>query len=77
MSAIGGSMVPLFIMPVFMQKIAIVSINYWAMKGFFDIFLNKLPLTNIIYEIIVLFGIGIFFLFLAIINFKTQLKKIF
>ena len=34
MSAIGGSMVPLFIMPAIMQKIAVVSVNYWGIQGF-------------------------------------------
>jgi len=35
MSAIGGSMMPIFIMPEFMQKIAVFSVNYWSINGFF------------------------------------------
>jgi len=32
MSAIGGSMIPLFAMPPIMQKIAVVSVNYWGIQ---------------------------------------------
>ncbi len=49
MSAIGGSMIPIFIMPAFMQKMAVVSVNYWSIQGFYDVlgrdagFLQLLP----------------------------------
>ncbi len=33
MSAIGGSMVPRFIMPLFMQKLGLLTINGWAYDG--------------------------------------------
>src|SRR6185436_17963589 len=35
MSAVGGSMIPLFLMPSWMQKIAVVSVNYWGIQGFY------------------------------------------
>ena len=38
MSAIGGSMIPLFIMPPILQKIALLSVNYWGIQGFYDLF---------------------------------------
>ena len=52
MSAIGGSMIPLYIMPAFMQDAAVISVNYWSIQGFYDIFgvkpglqvLRKMPL---------------------------------
>lgn len=46
MSAIGGSMMPLFFMPAFMQKIAVLSVNYWAIQGFFDVLWRTLPLPD-------------------------------
>lgn len=32
MSAIGGSMIPLFLMPAIMKKIAVFSVNYWGIQ---------------------------------------------
>jgi len=46
MSCIGGSMIPLFAMPLFMQKISVFSVNYWGVQGFYDIFWRMLPLTD-------------------------------
>jgi ABC-2 type transport system permease protein len=46
MSGIGGSMIPLFLMPAWMQKIAVFSVNYWGIQGFYDIFWRQLPVTD-------------------------------
>ncbi|HET6990037.1 MAG TPA: ABC transporter permease, partial [Bacteroidia bacterium] len=46
MSAIGGSMIPTFLMPVFMQKLSVVSINYWSIQGFYDIYWRNLAFTD-------------------------------
>jgi ABC-2 type transporter. len=72
MSAIGGSMIPLFFMPVFMQKMAVVSINYWSIQGFFDLFWRNLPFndTTFISRIGVLLTIGLSLNTLALILFK-------
>lgn len=59
MSAIGGSMIPLYFMPDIMSKIAVLSINYWGIQGFYDIFWRVLPLPDILPEILVLTGIGV------------------
>lgn len=78
MSAIGGSMIPVFIMPEFMQKIAVISVNYWGVQGFYDIFWRLLPLTDITFlsRIIVLIGIGTFLNFIALQMFKKNILKI-
>lgn len=47
MSVIGGSMVPSFLMPSWMQTVGHISINYWSIQGFFDIFWRQLPITDI------------------------------
>ena len=47
MSVIGGSMIPIIFMPDIIQKIAVVTVNYWSIQGFYDIFLQHLPLTDI------------------------------
>ena len=58
MSAIGGSMIPISMMPGFMQDIAGISVNYWGIQGFFDIFWRQLPLLEIVPKMLILIGIG-------------------
>jgi len=78
MSAIGGSMIPIFIMPEIMQKIAVVSVNYWGIQGFYDIFLKLLPITDITFlsKVFVLIGIGTSLNFIAFQMFKRSILKI-
>lgn len=75
MSAIGGSMIPIFIMPEIMQKIAVFSVNYWGIQGFYDIFSRGLSFTEITPRIFVLIGIGLFMSFISIRLFKKNLFK--
>lgn len=58
MSGIGGSMIPLFVMPEIMQKIAVISMNYWGIQGFYDIFWRQLPFADVMIRAGVLFTIG-------------------
>jgi ABC-2 type transport system permease protein len=76
MSAIGGSMVPLFIMPSILQKIALLSVNYWGIQGFYDLFWRVLPLREILPKIMVLMGIGIFMTLSSILLFKNRIMKL-
>lgn len=76
MSAIGGSMVPLFIMPPFMQKVAIISVNFWAIDGFYDIFWRHLPFSKVVFNAIVLTGIGAIMTFISAILFKRNIIKV-
>ena len=78
MSGIGGSMIPLFIMPEIMQKIAVVSVNYWGIQGIYDIFLKLLPITDITFlsRVFVLICIGTLLNFIALQMFKKNILKI-
>jgi ABC-2 type transport system permease protein len=76
MSAIGGSMIPIFIMPAIMQKLAVISVNYWGIQGFFDIFWRNLPLVDILPKIGVLVGIGMIMTFISIRLFKKNILNI-
>ena len=78
MSAIGGSMIPIFIMPELMQKIAVISVNYWGIQGFYDIFMRLLPLTDITFlsRVFVLIIIGTLLNFIALQLFKKNILKI-
>jgi ABC-2 type transport system permease protein len=78
MSAIGGSMIPAFLMPVFMQKLAIFSVNYWGIQGFYDIFWRDLSLTDAVFltRVAVLIGIGVGLNFIAVRLFKRNVLSI-
>jgi ABC-type Na+ efflux pump permease subunit len=75
MSAIGGSMIPLFIMPAILQKIALLSVNYWGIQGFYDLFWRVLPLKDILPKILVLMSIGIVMTLASIQLFKKRIMK--
>jgi ABC-type multidrug transport system permease subunit len=75
MSAIGGSMIPLFIMPPILQKIALLSVNYWGIQGFYDLFWRVLPLQEIIPKILILMGIGSVMTLASISLFKKRIMK--
>jgi len=78
MSAIGGSMIPLFAMPEIMQKISVFTVNYWGIQGIYDIFWKHLPLTDITFlsRVFVLIGTGTFLNFIALLMFKKNILKI-
>jgi len=76
MSAIGGSMIPLFIMPAILQKIALLSVNYWGIQGFYDLFWRMLPLEEILPKILVLMSIGLVMTLTSIQLFKKRIMKL-
>jgi ABC-2 type transport system permease protein len=76
MSAIGGSMIPLFIMPSILQKIALLSVNYWGIQGFYDLFWRGLPLRAILPKILILTSIGIIMTSASIQIFKKRIMKL-
>jgi ABC-2 type transport system permease protein len=78
MSGIGGSMIPVFAMPEIMQKIAVVSVNYWGIQGIYDIFWKLFPLTDITFlsKVFVLLCIGSFLNFIALLMFRRNILKI-
>ncbi|WBX71210.1 ABC transporter permease [Tenacibaculum retecalamus] len=74
-SAIGGSMIPLFIMPEIMRKIAVISVNYWGIQGFYDIFWRNLPLIDILPKIGILVTIGFIMTLISVLLFKKNVLK--
>ncbi len=76
MSALGGSMIPLFIMPTIMQKIAVISLNYWGIQGYYDIFWRTLSFIDILPRIAVLMGIGIVMILISIPLFKKNITSL-
>ncbi|OFX57089.1 MAG: hypothetical protein A2046_12700 [Bacteroidetes bacterium GWA2_30_7] len=78
MSCIGGSMIPTFIMPAFMQKMSMFSVNYWGIQGFYDIFWRLLSITDSTFlsRILVLILIGTTLNLFALQMFKKNILKI-
>ena len=78
MSGIGGSMIPLFVMPEIIQKIAFFTVNYWGIQGIYDIFWKLVPLTDITFlsRVFVLICIGSFLNFIALLMFRRNILKI-
>jgi len=60
MSALGGSMIPLFLFPEFLRNVAMFTINFWAIDGFYD------NLGRDVGMITQLVNVGMLFLFGAI-----------
>lgn len=76
MSAIGGSMIPSFIMPEFMQKMSMFTVNYWSIQGMYDIFWRDLPMAEWLLNVYVLFGIGILFIAISVPMYRKNVLKI-
>jgi len=78
MSAIGGSMIPVPAMPEFMQKFSVISVNYWGIQGFYDIFWKLVPLTDITFlsRVFILLCIGTFLDFVALLMFRRNILNI-
>lgn len=76
MSAIGGSMIPSFVMPEFMQNMSVFTVNYWSIQGMYDIFWRNLPITDWMINVAVLAGIGILLLSISIPVYRKKILKI-
>lgn len=74
MSALGGSMVPSFVMPAFMQKLGVITVNYWGVQGFYDIFWRDLSITDpeFLTRVAVLIGIGTLLSLISVRLFKRN-----
>lgn len=73
MAAIGGIMVPTYVMPEIMQTIAQFSPMGWALTGFQNLLLNQYDLSQIQQPLYLLSGFGIITLLLAMLIYRRQL----
>ncbi|OOF70787.1 ABC transporter [Rodentibacter caecimuris] len=75
MAAIGGIMVPTYIMPDIMRTIAEFSPMGWALSGFQNLLLNQYELTQITSYLMRLSVFGILMIGFATVLYHQQLKK--
>lgn len=76
MSLLGGSMIPSFVMPPVMQKFSMITINYWANDGFFDLFYRNVEFTHFAIKLGVLLLFSIVLLSISIVLFRKKLQKL-
>lgn len=76
MSAIGGSMIPLYIMPLFMQDAAIISVNYWSIQGFYDIFWRQAGVSAVLDNVLVLCAISACVLLISTYFFRRNILRL-
>lgn len=76
LGAIGGVMVPKFVMPSFMQEFANVSPMSWGLEGFLDIFLRRGGLEDVLNEVLALSLFGLVSLLLAAVIFNYKIRRV-
>ncbi|NPD44536.1 MULTISPECIES: ABC transporter permease [unclassified Lentimicrobium] len=77
MSALGGSMMPLFLFPEIIKTVAHFTINYWAIDGFYDVLGRDVGLMGIMQNTLMLLLFSILSSIIAIFVFNKRLKKDF
>jgi ABC-2 type transport system permease protein len=73
LSAIGGIMVPKFVMPAFLQNLSNISPLSWGMEGFLDIMLRNGTAADIMPECLLLIGTGCIMFALTGIGLKRRI----
>ncbi|MCW8838447.1 MAG: ABC transporter permease [Thiovulaceae bacterium] len=75
LGAIGGVMVPKFIMPESMQKFAEISPMSWGLDGFLEIFLKSADIFMVLNESLMLALFGMVCLIISMIILKLRISK--
>jgi len=70
LSALGGCLMPTFIMPSFLQTLSQFTPHAWAMKGFQDVLVRGYGLTGILPEAGVLLGFAAVFFLIGVWRFR-------
>jgi len=70
LSALGGMMVPTFIMPDLMKTFSLFTPHAWALAGYHDIIIRGLGIKETLTEVAVLLGFASFFFFIALWRFR-------
>lgn len=71
----GGVLIPIDLMPSFIQKISVFIPQYWAQKGYLDIMTRDVPLIELIHTFAMLLIYSLAFILMARLSFKAFMKK--
>ena len=72
MAALGGVMVPVFVMPPVMQEIAAYSPMNWGLEGLLDVLLRNGEVSSVLTEIATLTGFSVLMLAIAFLLFRRR-----
>ncbi len=75
MSALGGSMMPLFLFPEFLKSVAQFTLNYWAIDGFYDTLGRDIGFFGAAYNAMILTTFAFVSSMIAVYVFTKRLKK--
>jgi len=70
LSALGGMMVPTFIMPDLMKTLSLFTPHGWALAGYHDVIIRGLGVREVLTEMVVLLGFASFFFVIALWRFR-------
>jgi ABC-2 type transport system permease protein len=74
MSAIGGAMIPSFLMPQAIRNLAVITPVHWAMQGFLNIFWRDHGLGGILTECGMLLGMAALLVTVSVVVFYKRLQ---
>jgi ABC-2 type transport system permease protein len=74
LAALGGIMIPKFVMPDFMQTLSVLSPMSWGLDGFLDIFLRNGNVLDVMKESLLLFCSGLMMLSTTAFIIKRKLS---
>jgi len=74
LASLGGTMVPLFVMPDVMQQVALITPHAWALTGYQDILVRGMGMADIWSNAVVLLGFGFVFLSVSVWKLRTERK---
>ena len=72
--AVGGIMIPKFVMPDFMQRLSGLSPMSWGLEGFLDIFLREGNIRDVLPESLMLLALGAVMLLLTALALNREFK---
>jgi ABC-2 type transport system permease protein len=70
MSALGGCLMPVYIMPDFLQKLSRFIPHAWAMQGFQDVLVRGYGLAGVLPETCILLGFAVAFFMIGVWRFR-------
>ena len=75
LGAIGGVMVPKFIMPPAMQNLTEISPMSWGIDAFLDVFLKSANFSMVLNSVLMLITFGVISLLLSMLILQNSIKK--
>jgi ABC-2 type transport system permease protein len=76
-AGIGGALVPLVVLPDWVQSVARLTPTYWAMQGFLDVILEGEGVIGVVGPTLVLMVFGAVFATIAAVRFRFEETKIY